>query len=171
MPHTHSLIRDCFLLQLRKRCILMANVISCLVKVCACVHACAYVGAYLCLWRGKVFSLSKPVKFLVLVPFLEADFDEISPVSAQKASNHAAQRQPQLTMHLPLPGERKRGTKWIIQMIISSVIIPVFRVTYRTEHQSMSHWQSINRNNAESACPGALERDLSETFPSRIGMQ
>lgn len=36
-------------------------------------------------------------------------------------------------------------------MIISSVIIPVFRVTYRTEHQRMSHWQSINRNNLEDA--------------------
>lgn len=36
-------------------------------------------------------------------------------------------------------------------MIISSVIIPVFRVTYRTEHQRMSHWQRINRNNLEDA--------------------
>lgn len=35
--------------------------------------------------------------------------------------------------------------------MISSVIIPVFRVTYRTEHQRMSHWQSINRNNLGDA--------------------
>lgn len=61
--------------------------------------------------KVRVFNLLKPVEFLVLVPFLEADFDEMSPVTAQRASNHAVKRQPQLTMRLPLPGERKRGTK------------------------------------------------------------
>lgn len=131
------------------------DVFSCLVKGCVstqlCVRSCAYVGAYLFVWRGEVFNLLKPVKLLILVPFLEADFDEISPITAHRTSNHIVQRQPQLTMHLLLPGERKRGTKWIIQMIISSVIIPVFKVTYRTEYQRMSHWRSINRNNLGDA--------------------
>lgn len=117
----------------------------------SCVHSCAYVGAHLCVWRGEVFKLLKPVRFFVLLLFLEADFDEVSPITVHRASNHVAQRQPPLTMHLPLPGERKRRTKWIIQMIISCAIIPVFKVTYRTEYQHMSHWQSINRNNLEDA--------------------
>lgn len=52
--------------------------------VCICVYPCGDVGAYLHRWRGELFNLLKPVKFPILVPFLEADFDEISPVTAQE---------------------------------------------------------------------------------------
>lgn len=53
-------------------------------SVCICVYPCGDVGAYLDCWRGEVFNLLKPVKFCILVPFLEEDFDEISPVTAQE---------------------------------------------------------------------------------------
>lgn len=48
------------------------------------MYPCGDVGAYLDCWRGEVFNLLKPVKFCILVPFLEEDFDEISPVTAQE---------------------------------------------------------------------------------------
>lgn len=31
------------------------------------------------------------MKLLILVPFLEADFDEISPITAHRTSNHVVQ--------------------------------------------------------------------------------
>lgn len=80
------------------------------VSIQLCAFMCICRCTFMCL-KGRGFKLLKPVRFLILLLFLEADFDEVSPITAHRASNHVAQRQPQLTMHLPLPGERKRRTK------------------------------------------------------------